>query len=398
MAKFMTKGQSQMNVAYITPHVAKWARERADMSVEQLAGAMKIDSRTVAAWEQGHQVPPFRKAEKLADQLRIPFGYLFLSKPPKGDIPLPDLRTVGNIAVSKPSLNFVDVVNDALLKQQWYGEYLEESGAQKVAFVGSCRVADGVQGVSRHVTTALGIDRNTRAKAQSWQQFLSYIVQRAEDLGILVMQRGIVGNNTKRTLNVEEFRGFAIADKYAPLVFINARDAKAAKNFTLVHELCHLWVGQSGISNPQLKKRIADETNAVEKFCNKVAAEVLAPREELIRLWAMARGTDENIAELARYFRVSRYVVARQASETNRISYDQYLDYLDRNPWFSKAATSEAGETTGSFYNTFGARNGKRLISGVLGALGQSKITFRDASALLGIRIATLKKVAERFG
>jgi len=387
-----------MNPAYITPQVAKWARERAQMSIEQLAGVLKMDSRTVAAWESGQQPPPFARAEKLADKLRIPFGYLFLSKPPSDDFPLPDLRTVGNIAVSKPNLNFLEVVNDALLKQQWYSEYLEESGAKKVAFVGGFRIADGVQEVAASMSKALGIDRKAREDATSWQSFLTYIVRRAEELGVLVMQRGIVGNNTKRRLDVDEFRGFVIADKFAPLVFINARDAKAAKNFTIVHELCHLWIGESGISNPNLRRRSAEEANSIERFCNKVAADVLAPEAELSRRWKAGIKIDENIAALARYFRVSRYVVARQASEADRITYDEYVDYLNRNPWFLKAATTEGEESGGNFYNTFAARNGKRFISGVLGALGQNSITYRSASALLGVKIATLKKVAERFG
>jgi len=367
------------------------------MSVDQLAGTLKIDPRTIAAWETGQQSPPFHRAEKLADKLRVPFGYLFLSKPPKEDFPLPDLRTVGNVAVSKPSLNFIDVVDDALLKQQWYSEYLEESGAKRVSFVGSYRMSDGVQQVVASVSKVLGINDAARASSRSWQDFLTYIVQAAEQLGVLVMQRGIVGNNTKRRLDVNEFRGFVIADKFAPLVFINARDAKAAKNFTVIHELCHLWIGASGISNPNLRSRSADETNAVERFCNQVAADVLAPRDELLRRWQNRSGIDDNIATLARYFRVSRYVVARQASEANRITFQQYSDYLDRNPWFLKAAATEGEEKSGNFYNTFGARNSKRLISGVLTALGQNRITFRGASELLGVKIATLKKVAERF-
>ncbi len=367
------------------------------MSVEQLAGALKVDSRTLAAWEAGHQSPPFNRAEKLADKLFIPFGYLFLSKPPTEDFPLPDLRTVGSVAASKPSLNFIEVVNDALLKQQWYSEYLRESGAKRVSFVGSCRMSDGVSHVAANVSRVLGIDDTARANSRSWQDFLSYIVRAAEELGVLVMQRGIVGNNTKRRLDVDEFRGFAIADKFAPLVFINARDAKAAKNFTIIHELCHLWIGESGVSNPNLRSLSAYETNSVERFCNQVAADVLAPRAELLRRWRSGTGIDDNMADLARYFRVSRYVVARQASEANRITYEQYVDYLDRNPWFLKAAATEGEEKSGNFYNTFGARNSKKLISGVLTALGQNRITFRSASELLGVKIATLKKVAERF-
>lgn len=386
-----------MDAAYITPELAKWARERAGMSVEQLAGTLKIDSRTIAAWETGQQFPPFHRAEKLADKLRIPFGYLFLSKPPKEDFPLPDLRTVGNVAVSKPSLDFIEVMNDALLKQQWYSEYLQESGAKRLSFVGSNRMSDGVQQVAASVSKVLRVDDAARASCRSWQDFLTYIVQASEGLGVLVMQRGIVGNKTKRRLDVNEFRGFVIADKFAPLVFINARDAKAAKNFTIIHELCHLWIGQSGISNPNLRSRSADEANAVERFCNQVAAEVLAPRVVLLRRWQSGSGIDDNIVKLARHFRVSRYVVARQAAEASRITFQQYVDYLDRNPWFLKAATTEGEEKSGNFYNTFGARNSKRLISGVLTALGQSRITFRSASELLGVKIATLKKVAERI-
>jgi Zn-dependent peptidase ImmA (M78 family) len=132
------------------------------------------------------------------------------------------------------------------------------------------------------------------------------------------MQRGIVGNDTRRRLDADEFRGFAISDKFAPLVFVNARDAKAAKNFTIVHELCHLWVGESGISNPNLRQRSADEANAIERFCNRVAADVLTPRAVLVYRWRAGAGVDDNIANLARHFRVSRYVVARQASEADR--------------------------------------------------------------------------------
>ena len=224
-----------MSVAYVTPQIIAWARQRAGLSIDQLAGSLKLDPRTLSAWELGRQVPPFGRAERLAEKLRIPFGYLFLSSPPQENVPLPDLRTVGNASVSTPSIDFLDVVNDAVLRQQWYSEYLQEIGARKLAFVDSCKIADGFQTVAADMSKALGIDAQSREAAGSWESFLSFITQKAENLGILVMRRGVVGNYTNRRLNVEEFRGFAVADKFAPLVFINARDANAAKNFTIVH-------------------------------------------------------------------------------------------------------------------------------------------------------------------
>jgi Zn-dependent peptidase ImmA (M78 family)/transcriptional regulator with XRE-family HTH domain len=384
-----------MNPAYVTPQLVKWARERAGMSVGQLADMLRIDSRTLSAWEVGEQKPPFGRAEKLAETLRVPFGYLFLSKPPADDLPIPDLRTVGTSAIRKPSLNFIDVINDSVLKQEWYSEYIQENGGAEVSVVGSCRIADGIKSVASKMSDALDINESARAQTTGWEEFLSYIVKAAEALGILVMQRGIVGNNTKRLLDVSEFRGFAIVDKFAPLVFINARDAKAAKNFTIIHELCHVWLGASGISNPDLKSRTATEKNTIERFCNNVAAEVLAPKAQLTSLWSSAKTIDRNIAELARHFRVSRYVIARQANESDRITLAEYLEYLDRHPWFLKAA--EIKGEGGNFYNTLGARNGKRFIGGVLTALGQNAITFRDASTLLGVKVTVLKRIAERF-
>lgn len=322
----------------------------------------------------------------------------FLSLPPREDFPLPDLRTVNNVSISKPSADFLDVISDTVLKQQWYGDYLRETGAQKVQFIGSCTLVDGFERVAEKVRNALGIDHQARISCGTWEEFLAYISHQAEDLGIVVMQRGIVGNNTKRPLDVNEFRGFAIADDLAPLVFVNSRDAKAAKNFTIVHELCHLWIGASGISNPDLRERSDRETNAVERFCNKVAAEVLAPRADMARRWSSGATLEWNVKTLARYYGVSRYVVVRQAFEINKITHGQFVDYLDKNPYFLKAAAPQEEDEGGNFYNTFGARNGRRLISGVLSALDQHKVTYRDASALLGIKVATLKSVAERFG
>ena len=135
------------------------------------------------------------------------------------------------------------------------------------------------------MTTALSLciaDRNT---TRTWQAFLKLLIQKSEALGIWVLCNGIVGNNTHRTLDVEDFRGFAIADPVCPLVFINNKDAKAAQIFTLVHELAHIWIGQNGISDVGLENDLELEHGEVEAFCNQVAAEVLVPAHVLQDRW-----------------------------------------------------------------------------------------------------------------
>ncbi len=388
-----------IDTAFVTPELITWARTRAGVSIDHLAGMLKTDPRTVAAWEGGTQSPPFGKAETLAEKLHVPFGFLFLSNPPIDEIPLPDLRTVGDVNPPKPSLDFMELVTNTVLKQQWYSEYAQERGAQRLTFIGSCRITDGFQEVASTIAFSLGIDDEARKGAETWEAFLRFIIRNAEDLGVLVMQRGIVGNYTKRRLSVDEFRGFAIADRFAPLVFINSRDSKAAKNFTVIHELCHLWMGESGISNPQLRSRSVEEKNEVEVFCNRVAAEVLVPHGDLLNRWLPNAALEMNVTNLARHFKASRYVVLRQAYQWNKITYPQFSAYLNTHPslWRPSEGPDENADG-GNFFNTLVSRTGKRFLNGVLGALNQSKVSYRDAAALLDIKIPTLKKIAERLG
>src|SRR5882762_3018651 len=349
---------STSDIAYVSAHIVKWARDRAGLSHDELAFQLKsVSGSQVRAWEQGESFPTFSQAEKLAEKLRLPFAILFMNKPPEVRLPIPDLRTVAKASREKPSLEFFDVVTDALLRQRWYREYQEQREAKAMPFVGSFRFGDDPNTVAEDMRRQLGINDELRIESRTWQQFFVRFVQRTEQLGVLVMRSGVVRHNPTRTLEVEEFRGFAISDKLAPLVFINSRDARAAQIFTLAHELAHIWIGASGISNPILKKRTSELPNEIERFCNQTAAQLLIPASDLESHWINQKTVSENVRAIATYYRVSTIVALKRAFDLEKVGYKLFSQLLDAEYKRFDEPKKEDDEGGGNFWASFSARN-----------------------------------------
>lgn len=214
------------------------------------------------------------------------------------------------------------------------------------------------------------------------------------------MRSGIVGSNTHAKLSVDEFRGFAISDQYAPVVVINGRDSTAAQIFTLAHELAHIWIGESGISNPNFRKRSTEQTNTIEQFCNYVAAEVLVPHSSFEKRWQSNASLDQNVQQFVRIYRVSSLVILRRAFEANKLSESEYWKkFEEERARFVKKKDEEAEKGGGgNFYRTMPIRNSKKLTQTVVNALKERKIALRDAAGLLSVKIPTLRKIVEHLG
>lgn len=393
-----------MNEAFINPEVARWARERSGFSPDQIAKNLHVSSEQVSAWEQrGGPSPPFGKAQELAKTLRIPFGYLFLSNPPADTTPIPDLRTIEDGRSPKPSPDFIDLLNEVLVKHDWFREFAEERGAEPLKYVGSFKQTDNVREVAASICAVLGIDEPLRREAHGWDEYLRLMVQNAEAVGILVMRSGVVRGNTHRPLSVDEFRGFVLTDRLAPLVFINGRDAKAAQIFTFAHEVAHIWIGQSGISNPDPLRSLKVRQQSVEEFCNRVAAEVLVPEREFLRSWE-APGSKDNYSkaqDFARRYRVSVPVILRRARSLRQLTDAEYFELIrihkHRIKELEEKKAEEGTSSGGNFYNSLWARNSTKLTDAILTATRASSLQPRDAARMLGVKVSTLPKLFERM-
>ena len=384
-----------MTTALVNRSILSWARERAGLGLEELADKLDNKVEKLILWESGEAKPTFKQAQDLANTLHIPFGFLFLAHPPVEALPIPDLRTIGNQATDSISLDLRDLVNDVLRKQDWYRDHLIEEGSEPLPFIGKYGLDDSVEAVAADVTATLALSIADRATARDSEAFLGLLMEKAEAVGIWVMRSGIVGNNTHRGLDVEEFRGFVICDDLAPVVFINGKDAKAAQVFTLAHELIHIWIGESGISDLSLVQPARPNHGRAELFCNAVAAEVLVPQRDLTSRWNSQQSIDQNAAELAGFFRVSTVVVARRALDIGLIEWPAYIAYFQGQAEIWRQVKKGSG---GDPYRTIPIRNGRRFTEAVIQSAFQRTTLLRDAGNLLGISPSKIGRLAQEIG
>jgi Zn-dependent peptidase ImmA (M78 family) len=373
----------------INPETLRWARERAGRTVQDLAAPFpKLDR-----WERGEERPTLKQVERFAKAVYAPVGYLFLPEPPVENVPIPDFRTVGNEYVGHPSPDLLDTVYICQQRQEWYRDFARSVGEEPHSFVGSARVANNVETTAALIRHALGFDLDERRQMPIWTDALRHFIEQADALGILVMCSGVVLNNNRRHLNPEEFRGFAMADELAPLVFINGADTKAAQMFTLAHELAHIWIGQSAVSDAQAAWVPED---AVERWCNRVAAELLVPLEVLRAEYDAGTELRAEVDRLARRFKVSTLVILRRIHDAGGLTREQLWQAYDEEIERLSALPKGSG---GNFYLTQAARVSKRFARALVVSTLEGQTLYRDAFRLLGFsKLATFHELGRSLG
>ncbi len=364
--------------ATVKPELLRWARERAALTLDALAGSMHVRPDQVEDWEECGELT-LKQLEKLAKSTYTPLGYLFLQKPPEEQLPIPDLRTVGNRPLQRPSPNLIDTIHLCQQRQSWYRDFLRADGAPVKGFVGSVRVGANVVRSAHAIRHALNFDLEARRQMPTWADALRRFIEQADAAGILVMCSGVVRNNNRRRLNPDEFRGFAMADPLAPLVFINGADSKAAQMFTLAHELAHIWAGESAVSD--IDARVMPG-HRIEQWCNQVAAELLVPMGAMRAEFRAKEALAEEVSRLARLFKVSSLVILLRIFESGAIGRDAFERAYVAELARLKSLRKGSG---GDFYLTQSARAGKRFARALVADTLEGRTLYRDALQLLGI-------------
>lgn len=372
-------------VENINKDIIEWAIIRNGNSLEEFYA----QNSNVESWIKGEKFPTVKQLENFTHKVHVPFGYMFLSTPPNETISLPFFRTGKNITENKVSLNVYHTIQIIQDRQNWLTEYLEELSFPNLDFVGKFNIKNNFTEIVNDIRTVLRLELDWASKHNNWEQALDYLTNKIEESGIIVTFNGIVGTNTHRIIDVNECRGFVLVNKKVPFLFINSADAKAAQMFTIIHELAHVWLGESaGFDNINM----IPANDPIEILCDKVAAELLVPEIFFIKKWE----TSKDFKYLSRIFKVSPIVISRRALDLKLINYAQFIQFYNNymQEFKSKKDNQSSG---GDFYATTKKRISLRFAAFVNNAVKENKLLYRDAYKLTNMKGDTYNKFITEY-
>jgi len=379
-----------MSRVNVNKQVLRWAVNRSGQELDDLEHKFP----RIHQWADEESQPTLRQLELLAKATLTPLGFFFLTEPPEDRLPIPHFRTIHDDTPAKPSPDLLESVQIMQRRQAWMREFLIEQGQDELPFVGSSRRDEEPRLVVQRMLEILDLDIGWAAAERTWTDALHTMRQAIEDAGILVVVNGIIGNNTHRKLDPNEFRGFVLVDGYAPLVFVNGADGKAAQMFTLAHELAHVFYGSSAVFD---LREMQPADDPMEKTCNRVAAEFLVPKSELRQIWPSVRRDSEPFQTIARRFKVSALVAARRALDTNLINRETFLNFY-RAYLSDEHRTAADRSPGGDFYLNQNLRVGQRFASTVIRAVKEGKLLYSEAYRLTGLYGRTFERYAASLG
>ena len=371
--------------------VLRWAARRARFHDDDLAARF----RKWPLWLTGDAQPTLNQLEDFARLTHTAIGYFFLPQPPDLALPVPDFRTLRDEVLAEPSSDLLDTLYLCQQRQDWYRDHARMHGLPALPFVGSASMQETSEAVAQRLRATLGLSAVARRQMPTWTDALRQLIALSEDAGVMVMVSSVVGSNSHRKLDVGEFRGFALADSMAPLIFLNGADSKAAQMFTLAHELAHVWLGATGVSDTQAGQVPEQQT---ERWCNQVAAELLMPLVELRAAHQPNALIPEEIQRLAREFKVSSLVALRRLFDAGYISraalWQHYREEQER-----LRTLKDRSSPGGDFYRSLGARTSKRFARAIVASTLEGLTSFPDAFRMLGMRkTATFYEAARELG
>ncbi|WP_420636650.1 ImmA/IrrE family metallo-endopeptidase [Candidatus Palauibacter sp.] len=382
----------------MNPDVLRWARESAGLSLAKAAGKLQIKPARgfepiarLRNLEAGREFPTRAMLANMADKYQQSLISLYVDEPPELGHHATDFRTTVNREFAEEEEAWLNLLlRDLTARQSLLKEAIidneEDESVSFVGGMGSRSVLDAVEELRK----ILGVTHREYRLESNRDQAFRLLRTRTEEAGVFVLLVGELGHHS-RTISVSVFRGLVLCDEIAPMVVVNPGDSYGARSFTLLHELVHLCLGNTGVSNWTPAGR-------VEQFCSDVASRFLLPDSDLDELATKQRqGEEEWISEITSFagrMNLSPAMVAYRLHRRAAISRDVWIS-LRKNFYRRWQMSRSSGGGGGSYYNTARYRLGNRFV-GTTGRLMQSGVlTTTKAGFVLGVRPNNAHRLVE---
>ena len=386
--------------ALVTPEVMRWAREQAGLDIATAAQKIGRPEADIEGWEQGTMRPSMPQARKASEVYKRSLAVFYLPDPPKDFQALRDFRQLPTDEPRQFSSELAFLLRRLQSNQAWLHDWRKDGGQESLDFVGSASVNMRPRKLADRIRKTLELTPDEQMARQSRREVLNLWIERTEQAGICLCRQG--------RIEVEEVRGIALTDDFAPFIYLNTSDALAAQLFTLAHELVHLWINQPGISNlERLGKRGRSEDANIEIFCNTVAAYLLIEPQTFKAAWSdseAAGGLAERIDAVSQRIGVSEEAVARRLLDRDYISVSTYRtlrrQYHERWKRLKDEERERSRQKEGgpSYYRLRLLSNSRPFTKTVLSGYFAGQVMSRDASSLLGVKVKHLPRLADEAG
>ena len=397
----------------VEPSILVWARETAGLDVSEAANKLGLSNSVksnaiekLLSLETGEKTPSKRQLDEFARVYKRPLLTFYLDKPPKPGKRGHDFRQTHEIRGKRESALLNTLLRDIHTRQKMVQDILlDDNTFEDLDFTGSMKVTDGVNAVVESISAKLGFNfTDPEERKGDADQLFKRLRNAAEHAGIFVLVLSDLGS-WHSALQADVFRGFTIADKIAPFIVINPKDAKPARSFTLIHELAHIWLGQSGISSDPSTSQPKNDNARIEQFCNDVAAEFLLPEQFFQQDKPTFEKEDMNsvcnaIDMIARRWSVSQPMVAYRLQRNGDLSTTMYKSlYIEyRNRWLAKVKKDKEqknGAPHPLVVKQFSL--GNAFVGIVCRALRENNLTHTKAATLLGSNPSSVEPLLRNF-
>lgn len=370
-----------MKTIEIEPSVLKYYIENSGVSIREIEDKVKSISKILS----GEKVPSFNQLSDISKKINVPTGFLILNKIMETRKPKIDFRTLNSNFISEMSNNLKEVIKDMELKQ----DFLREETENELAFIGSIDKEVSSIEAAKQIRAILDVPGFWQIESKN--NAFNYFRAKINKIGVYVFISGIVKQNTHKSLDLSEFRGFSLYDKKAPIIFINAKDStNNGKLFTIIHELVHLFLNNEGITN--YKVDFGDYSfSSIEVFANKITSEILVP----INLFSNEK--TKNIDKLSKKFKVSKSVINRRLFDFGKITREEFESNIKIfNKEFEEYKKNKEQTSGGNYYNTLKSKIDPIFFNVVRNAIYSNKISYTEAFNLIGVSYKGYKELEGR--